>query len=67
MTVDQAATTWETMLADANEIAPPISRRRAASGLAFGALRTIALLVTVALAILVLLPAMLAAQPTFLG
>lgn len=67
MTVDQAAGTWETMLADANELAPSMSRRPNARGLAIGALRTIVLLVTVMLAILVLLPAMLAAQPTFLG
>ena len=67
MTVDQAASAWDAMLADANQNAPAVSRRRTLGGLAIGALRTIALLVMVALAILVALPAMLAAQPTFLG
>ena len=67
MTVDQAATTWDTMLADANQTAPATGRRGIMRGLAIGGLRTIGLLVLVALAILVLLPAMIAAQPTFLA
>lgn len=67
MTVDQAVSAWDTMLADANETAPAASQLRTIRGLAIGALRTIGLLVLVAMAILVLLPAMIAAQPTFLG
>ena len=43
------------------------TRRRQVGELAFATLRTTALLVIVTIAILVLLPALIAAQPTFLG
>ena len=67
MTVDQAATAWESMLTDANDAAPAVGRRRTLRGHAVVALRTTALLILAALAILVLLPAALAAQATLAG
>ena len=66
MTVDQAVTAWESMLIDANGTAPAVSHSRALRGHAVVALRTTALLILAALAILVLLPA-LAAQAAFAG
>ncbi len=65
--MDQAAIAWDTMLVDANQTAPAVGARRDVRDLAIGAIRTIGMLVVVGLAILVALPAMIAAQPTFLG
>ena len=62
MTVDQAVSAWESMLTDANETAPAVRRRRALRSGAAVALRTAALVIVAALAILVLLPAALTAQ-----
>jgi hypothetical protein len=67
MTVDQAATAWEAMLTDANVTEPAPSRAGALRGQALFALRTTAFLILAALAILVLLPAALAAQATLAG
>jgi hypothetical protein len=67
LTVDKAITAWESMLADANAVPPPPSRWSANRGHALVALRMTALLVLAALAILVLLPAALAAQLAFAG
>jgi hypothetical protein len=67
MTVDQAATAWESMLTDANVSDPAPSRSRALRSHATFALRTTAFLLLAALAILVLLPAALAAQAAFAG
>lgn len=50
-----------------NDVGPRPSGRRTGRHLAFGVLRTTGMLVLAMLAILVLLPAMIAAQPTFLG
>jgi hypothetical protein len=67
LTVDQALIAWESMLSDANQTMPAVGRGVTLRRLAFSALRTTMLLILVALAILVLLPAMIAAQPTFVG
>jgi hypothetical protein len=67
MTVDQAAAAWETMLIDASGTAPADSRQRTPRSPMVVALRTIALLILASLAILVLLPAALAAQAAFAG
>ena len=67
MTVDQAATAWEAMLDDANSTEPARGRSRPMRGHAVVALRTTGLLILAALAILVLLPAALAAQAPFAG
>jgi hypothetical protein len=67
MTVDQAATAWETMLTSANGTAPAASRRPTLGGHAMVVLRTTVLLILAALAILVLLPAAIAAQTAFAG
>jgi hypothetical protein len=50
-----------------NHVGPARSGRGTARHLAFGVLRTAGMLVLALLAILVLLPAMIAGQPTFLG
>lgn len=67
MTVDQAVTAWESMLTDANGAAPAATPQSASQGNAVVALRTTALLILAALAILVLLPAALAAQAVVAG
>jgi hypothetical protein len=67
MTVDQAFTAWESMLTDANVTDPAPSRSGPLRGHAVGALRTSVLLLLAALAILVLLPAALAAQASLPG
>jgi len=67
MTVDQAATAWESMLTDANVTEPAPSRSGALRSHAIFALRTTVFLILAALAILVLLPAALAAQATLAG
>jgi hypothetical protein len=67
MTVDQAATAWESMLAAANDLAPVASRRRTVGRHAAVVVRTSVLLILASLAILVLLPAALAAQAAFAG
>ena len=67
MTVDPAVTAWESMLTDANGSAPAVSRPSTLRGHAVVVLRTTVLLVLAALAILVLLPAALAAQAAFAG
>ena len=67
MTVDQAATAWEAMLDDANSTEPARGRSTSVRGHAVVALRTTGLLILAALAILVLLPAALAAQAPFAG
>jgi hypothetical protein len=67
LTADQAVTAWGTMLTDANPVAPAPSRWSARRGPALVALRTTVLLVLAALAILVLFPAVLAAQSAFAG
>jgi len=67
MTVDQAVTAWESMLAAANDLAPAASRRRRVGRHAAGVVRTSVLLMLASLAILVLLPAALAAQAAFAG
>ena len=67
MTVDQAVTAWESMLTDANGTARAVSRRHALRGHGVVALRTTLLLIVASLAILVLLPAALAAQAAFAG
>ena len=61
MPVDQAVTAWETMLTDANGITPADPRPGSRRDLTVVALRTTVLLILAALAILVLLPAALAA------
>ena len=67
MTVDQAVTAWESMLAAANNLAPVASRRRTGVRHAAVVVRTSVLLILASLAILVLLPAALAAQAAFAG
>lgn len=67
MTVDPAVTAWESMLTDANGSVPAVSRPSTLRGQAVVVLRTTVLLVLAALAILVLLPAALAAQAAFAG
>jgi hypothetical protein len=67
MTVDQAATAWESMLTDANVTEPASSRSGPLRGHAVVALRTTVFLLLAALAILVLLPAALAAQASLPG
>jgi hypothetical protein len=67
MTVDQAFSAWESMLTDANVTEPASSRSGPLRGHAVVALRTTVLVVLAALAILVLLPAALAAQATLAG
>lgn len=67
MTVDQAAATWETMLIDAHGTAPEDSRRSTLRSPMVVAVRTTVLLILASLAILVLLPAALAAQAAFAG
>jgi hypothetical protein len=62
--MDSRRITRQSFAAHGRESAP---HERAFLGLAATALRTVGLLVLVTLAILVLLPAMIAAQPTFLG
>lgn len=63
--MDQLFTTRPALGADHHEIATP--ELGATRGLAAAALRIIGLLALATLAILVMLPAMIAAQPTFLG
>lgn len=67
MTVDQAAAAWATMLVDAN--GADLAERRPSSlrSPMVVALRTTILLILASLAILVLLPAALAAQSAFSG
>lgn len=67
MTVVQAASTWAYMLADANVTAVAVARRHALRSQAVDVLRTTVLLVVAALAILVLLPAAIAAQGAYVG
>lgn len=67
MTLDQAAAAWETMLNDANSVAPVNSRPGTLRSPMVVALRTTVLLILASLAILVLLPAALAAQAAFTG
>jgi hypothetical protein len=67
MTVDQAGIAWEAMLVDANDSPRPATRRRSLGRHVMVALRTTALLILAALAILVLLPAALVAQAAFAG
>ena len=62
MTEDQAATAWESMLTDANGAAPADSQPRTLRQHAYVSLRTAGLLIVATLAILVLFPAVLAAQ-----
>ncbi|MEO7204561.1 MAG: hypothetical protein ABIZ52_06070 [Candidatus Limnocylindrales bacterium] len=64
--MDPAIIEWDTMLADANSIAPAVSRRGTVRAQALATLRTTVLLILAALAILVLLPA-LAAQAASAG
>lgn len=63
MTVDLSA--WR--ITPTHDTEPLPIGRRSIGSLASAALRTTGLLVLATLAILVLLPAMIAAQPTFLG
>jgi len=67
MTVDQAAVAWESMLTDANGTAPAASRPSTLRDHAVVALRMTALLLLAGLAILVLLPAAIAAQSAYAG
>ena len=67
MAIDQAIGAWEAMELEANEITPATGRRQAGIGLAVAFTRTTVLLVLAALSILVLLPAVLAAQVALLG
>jgi len=67
MTVDQARSAWESMLADAHDSPAPDRGRRALRGPLVVVLRTSILLVIAALAILVLLPAVIAAQGARVG
>ena len=67
MTVDQAISAWESMLADANATEPADRPPTTIRGHAAGALRTAVLLILAAVAILVLLPAALAAQGVLPG
>jgi hypothetical protein len=67
MTVDQSLTAWEAMLTDANVTEPASRRSGALRGHAIVVLRTSVLLVLAMLAILVLLPAALAAQAPLAG
>ncbi|MBI2780860.1 MAG: hypothetical protein HYX55_03555 [Chloroflexi bacterium] len=67
MTVDQTTTAWEAMLEDANAAKPAETRPSAQRSPMVVALRTTVLLVLATLAILVLLPALVAAQATFVG
>lgn len=67
MTMDQATEAWETMLIDANGAAPAVSRPSTLRGHVVVVVRTTALLILASLAILVLLPAALAAQAAFAG
>ena len=67
MTVDQAAREWESMLTDANGAGPVPRRSRARRGHAAVVVRTTVFLILASLAILVVLPAMLGAQATFVG
>jgi hypothetical protein len=67
MTVDQAVTAWESMLTDANVAEPAPSRSGPVRGRTVVALRTTVFLILAALAILVLLPAALAAQASLPG
>lgn len=67
MTVDQANTAWESMLTEANGTAPAAGPSSTLWAHAIVALRTTAFLVLAAVAILVLLPAVLAAQTVPLG
>lgn len=62
MAIDQTISPWEAMEIEANETTPPEVRRRARFGLARSFTRTAALIVVAAVAILVLLPALIAAQ-----
>jgi hypothetical protein len=67
MTVDQAATAWESMLCDANVTGPPPRRSGPLRGHAVVAMRTTVFVILAALAILVLLPAALTAQASLAG
>jgi hypothetical protein len=67
MTVDQALTAWESMLTDANVTEAASSRSGLLRGHAGVVLRTTVRLILAALAILVLLPAALAAQASLAG
>ncbi len=62
MTVEHAASAWETMLTEANGTSAAASSRSALQRSVIGALRTISFLLLATLAILVLLPAALTAQ-----
>ena len=61
MATDQTVSPWEAMELEANETAPP-ERGRSRSGFARSFTRTAVLVVLAALLILVLLPALIAAQ-----
>lgn len=65
MTVNQAVNAWESMLTHANGAAPAASGPSTLRSPVVVALRTTALLALAGLAILVLLPAALAAQAAF--
>lgn len=67
MTVDHAVNAWDSMLTNTFGSAAAVSRRQALRGHAIVVLRTTGLLVIAALAILVLLPAALAAQGAHAG
>ena len=67
MTVDQAASAWESMLIDANVTAPAVGPSSRPWSQLIVATRTAGLLILAILAILVLLPAVLAAQAAVTG
>jgi hypothetical protein len=67
MTMDRAVTAWESTLTAETGSARPASRRSIWSGHLVAVLRTTVLLVIATLAILVLLPAAIAAQAAFAG
>ena len=67
MTVNQAINAWEAMLADANATEHSVGPPTTMLGHALVAFRTAVLLVLATVAILVLLPAALAAQALLLG
>jgi hypothetical protein len=65
MTMDQAEFTWESTPYSDAASAPAASQHTARSGRAVAVLRAVALLFIATLAILVLLPAAIAAQAVF--
>ena len=67
MTVDQAASAWESMLIDTNVTAPAVGPSSRPWSQLIVATRTAGLLILAILAILVLLPAVLAAQAAVTG